>query len=77
MDVSPDRRSAYEPAAAFIGAPLAGAALIFGKYVPQAEGTLLRFGERDLVIRAAGGAWLTTLDDSHRPGNWLGQPSEG
>lgn len=67
----PDQRSAYAPAAAFATARLTAAAPLFGKYAPQAEGIVLRFGEQDLVVRATGGAWVTTLDDTLHRGNWL------
>ncbi|GGN49123.1 hypothetical protein FHR83_008717 [Actinoplanes campanulatus] len=74
VTVSPDQRSAYGPAAAFMGARLTGAAPLFGKYA-QAEGAVLRFGEGQgqghLIVRAAGGDWVTTLDDSVHPGHWL------
>ena len=70
VTVSPDQRAPYGPAAAFVGARLTGAAPLFGKYA-QAEGAVLRFGDRDLVVRSTGGDWVTTLDDSVHPGLWL------
>lgn len=68
---SPDQRSAYGPAAVFVGARLTGAAPLFGRYAPQAEGAVLRFGERDLVVRSAGGDWVTALGNNTHPGPWL------
>ncbi|GGN87430.1 hypothetical protein GCM10010112_70070 [Actinoplanes lobatus] len=70
VTVSPGQGSAYDPAEAFVGARLSGAAPLFGKYA-QAEGAVLRFGEGDLVIRSAGGDWAATLDDGVHPRRWL------
>ncbi|HEX8628675.1 MAG TPA: hypothetical protein VF755_10945 [Catenuloplanes sp.] len=70
VTASPDQRSPYGPAAAFVDARLTGAAPLYGKYA-QAEGAVLRFSERDLVVRPTSGDWVTTLDDSVRPGPWL------
>jgi hypothetical protein len=71
MTVTPDQRSAYGPAAAFAGARLTGAAPLLGRYAPQPPGAVLRFGDRDLVVRVTDGGWVTGLDDSVVPGNWL------
>ncbi|MEU8665028.1 hypothetical protein, partial [Actinoplanes philippinensis] len=65
--VSPERLSAYHPAVSFVGATLTGAVLLLGIYA-QIEGMVLRFDERDLIVRAGDGGWITTLDDSVRPG---------
>ncbi|GIE76706.1 hypothetical protein Aph02nite_26560 [Actinoplanes philippinensis] len=65
--VSPEQSFAYHPAVPFAGAALTGAVLLLGIYA-QIEGMVLRFGERDLIVRAGEGGWITTLDDSVRLG---------